>query len=542
MPPCCLAFCSCPRIIPTEAQPPAFFEDHLINLPFSIMETPKEPGAFGLQNPQIRFLVACPRSGSTLLMRIFAQSPDCAVTSRLILMGNAAEGSGTHCRPDYTILEDPERHIVYIQARNSQRRFLVSKEELGNNSNKGECLYDLCSSPAAYTMTRPIFLIRDPVRVFDSWKKLGWTDVSSLVDCYTNIFRMLGQSSAYAISCLLYEKLVQDPQTEIKQICRRWGVPYLDAMLHFKKPFASSFIFPTERERTIYCEEKPLGIFSTLEASTSVITDVPTHGLLSNDEKDYIEEQVGRSYVRCWQDEALRLRATLLEKSWIGFDLDDTLHEFRRASSAATEKVLTEIAGQHGIPAPALREEYAKILHIKTANAFSDGKTSFDYRKERFILLLEKFSLEHDSDFLARLLDAYEATLVADLELKCGARGVLSTVKNMGKKIVIVTEGPQDAQERTIDALGIRPYVDFLATTNRFQLSKTDGLFAKVLQHLRISSGDMAYIGNNEQRDMVPAMASGIFSFHLAEGKNTCLSSFPPRINTLRKLQYILCA
>ncbi|KAL8282645.1 hypothetical protein RB597_010059 [Gaeumannomyces tritici] len=235
-----------------------------------------------------------------------------------------------------------------------------------------------------------------------------------------------------------------------------------------------------------------------------------------------------------------RLRAILLEKTWVGFDLDDTLHEFRRASSAATATVFSKITERHGVPAPALKEEYSKILRKGTANAFSDGKTSFDYRKERFSSLLEHFSLPHDTEFMDGLLTSYEATLVASLELKCGALSLLSTIKNLGKKIVVITEGPQDAQERTVEALGIAGYVDFLATTNRFGVSKVDGLFGKVLQHLGVGSGDIAYIGDSDERDMKPAMVDGIFSVHLAEAKNVSLISSPPRINTLKTLQMML--
>lgn len=62
-----------------------------------------KPQPFG-KEPQIRFLIAYPRSGSTLLMRIFAESPDCAVTSQLILMGNVGTSEGF--RPDYSILDN----------------------------------------------------------------------------------------------------------------------------------------------------------------------------------------------------------------------------------------------------------------------------------------------------------------------------------------------------------------------------------------------------------------------------------------------------
>ncbi|RYP91372.1 hypothetical protein DL770_002512 [Monosporascus sp. CRB-9-2] len=490
------------------------------------------------QEPQIRLFVACPRSGSTLLMRIFAESPLCVVTSRLVLMGNT--GSGGVFAPDYSILENPSRHNISISAMNSGKRLIICKEELGNNTLKGECLYDTLPSLSAYAMARPVFLIRDAIRVFDSWKNVGWMDIQNLLDCYVNMFQMLHRFPSYATSCLLYERLIRDPQTEIKHVCARWGVPFLETMLDFKQPFGSSFVFPTDKERALYCEGKPLGLFTTVEATSSVEVDVPYHGLLSNAEKEKIEEHVGQLYIRCWNDDVLRLQAILKERPWFGFDLDDTLHEFRRSSGIATDKTLEEISKRYGTPLPALRDEYSRILREKTANAFSDGKTSFDYRRERFSSVLAHFSLPQDQQIMTQLLELYEVTLMASLELKCGALQLLSAVKDMGKKIVIMTEGPQDAQERTVQGLGIGGYIDFLATTNHFRVTKTNGLYPRVLEHLGISPGDIAYVGDNEQRDMKPAMAEGIFSIHLAETKHVSLNSIPPQVNTLSKLRHIL--
>lgn len=270
------------------------------------------------------------------------------------------------------------------------------------------------------------------------------------------------------------------------------------------------------------------------------LPDAPPHSFLSNNEKNKLEEQLGPPHLRSGQDEIPGLRAVLLDKAWIGFDLDDTLHEFRRASSMATDQVLAEISRVYDIPMPALKQAYSKVLQMTTANAFSDGKTSFDYRTERFTLVFEYFSQPYDAQFMNLLLERYEATLSASLELKRGALGLLSTVQNMGKNIVVITEGPQDAQERTVEGLGIDRYIDFLATTNHFGVSKTAGLFVKVLQHLGISAGDMAYIGDSVQRDMEPALSAGIFSILLNESGNTSLNSVPPQINTLRELQDII--
>ncbi|KAL0936226.1 oxidoreductase family protein [Colletotrichum truncatum] len=199
-----------------------------------------------------------------------------------------------------------------------------------------------------------------------------------------------------------------------------------------------------------------------------------------------------------------RIRAALAEKTWFGFDLDDTLHEFRRASSAATTKTLEAVSQRHGTHVAALKEEYSSILRDKTANAFSDGKTSFEYRSDRFVSLLERFSLSYTPEFINHLLDIYENTLTESLQLKNGAMELLLQLKTMGKKVAVITEGPQDAQERTVKQLGIAEHIDVLATTNFFGVSKTEGLFAEVLKHAQIPESEMVYVGDSVYPVMAP--------------------------------------
>lgn len=458
--------------------------------------------------PQVRLIVACPHSGSTLVERVFAASTVCAVTTQCILTsGKDSETS---------ILEDLENQNVLAEAQEAGKRFVVCRKELGgDHPQSAECFHGASCSLAACEAFKPVILISDPIRIFDMWKKAGWNNAQTLVNCYVNMFRMLQQGTSQPVASLVYEQLVRDPAAEIKRICHHWNVPLEENLMRREHALASA---PT--------------------AFADV--DLPWYNLLSNAEKDEIEEHVGRLYLNCWKDDIQRLRAMLTEKTWFGFDLDDTLHEFRRSSGKATRKVLEKISVQHDIALPALEEEYTHILKEKTANAFSDGKTSFDYRRERFASLLIKFSLAQDSSFLAELLDTYESTLKASLEWKCGSIGLLSIIKEMGKKIVIMTEGPQDAQERAVKDLGIEGYIDFLATTNYFGVTKIDGLFHRVLKHLSIAPDQIAYVGDNEDRDMKPAMAEGILCIHLAESKHTALDAWPPRVNTLRKLQYIL--
>ncbi|KAL4992574.1 hypothetical protein BDW68DRAFT_172965 [Aspergillus falconensis] len=78
----------------------------------------------------------------------------------------------------------------------------------------------------------------------------------------------------------------------------------------------------------------------------------------------------------------------LLAKTWFGFDLDDTLHEFRKASANASRSVCEAILeAQTAQPGTNTKKT--------TANVFTDGRTSGDYRRERFFHLLETHSIQH---------------------------------------------------------------------------------------------------------------------------------------------------
>lgn len=105
--------------------------------------------------------------------------------------------------------------------------------------------------------------------------------------------------------------------------------------------------------------------------------------------------------------------------------ISTTLHEFHRSSEKAINKTLEKIFQRHGTPVSALKGEYSRVLKAKMANAFSDGKQSFDYRRERFASVLTHFSLPQDELFMTELLGSYESTLMTSLELKCGALNLL---------------------------------------------------------------------------------------------------------------------
>ncbi|KAM0815690.1 putative Pyrimidine 5'-nucleotidase YjjG [Seiridium cardinale] len=132
-------------------------------------------------------------------------------------------------------------------------------------------------------------------------------------------------------------------------------------------------------------------------------------------------------------------------KKWIWFDLDDTLRGFRRASGAATSETLGLVARRHDLEPGDLERKYAEVLATRTSNAFVDGRTSREYRWERFSSVLSAFALPSD-EIEQEVLDVYKEKLGESLRLKGSVLDVLKELRALGKKIAIVSEGPQDSQ------------------------------------------------------------------------------------------------
>lgn len=241
---------------------------------------------------------------------------------------------------------------------------------------------------------------------------------------------------------------------------------------------------------------------------------------------------------------ALRsVQLTIQSKQYFGFDLDDTLHEFRKVSAFASLAVFKAIHRNLGIELDSLRTTYTEILRSKTASAFTEGKTSTEYRRDRFSHLLQAYGFATSDTILERLLDIYKNSLQAALELKPGALSLLHTLRRLDKKIIVITEGPQDAQEWTIRELGIAPYVDILVTTNEVGRSKVDGLFSIVLEKYDIEAGDIVYVGDNEARDVVSARSEGLLAVLYDEREKTRLDDIDGlRIKSLKEMEDILNA
>lgn len=201
---------------------------------------------------------------------------------------------------------------------------------------------------------------------------------------------------------------------------------------------------------------------------------------------------------------------------WIGFDLDGTLHYFERASGRAAEAVFLDIERQLGISTGDLHTAYPEILKAAQSNHFSQPRTAREYRAERFAALLDGFGVGSEQQ-LDRLLDRYDVVLAESLELKPGAHETLRAAKRAGLSVIVISEGPHDAQQATIDRLGIAPSVDLLVTSAGEGASKSDGLFEKALARAGCNPHEILYVGDSLHRDISPTSALGITNVYVGD-------------------------
>ena len=222
---------------------------------------------------------------------------------------------------------------------------------------------------------------------------------------------------------------------------------------------------------------------------------------------------------------------------WIAFDLDDTLHFYRNAAGEASAAVFAYLCEEFGFDAEGLGAAYAAILKDAQTSGFAEGKTSREFRAERFGKLLASFSI-NPHRHLDTVLDVYGDALSRNLKLKEGAAEALRECKLSGYSVMIVTEGPQDAQETTLERLGLAQYADLLVTSGKERVSKRDGLLKRALEIAACNPDELIYIGDSLVSDVLPAMVLGVRTIYV--GQEDEIPEGVQKISSLLQLRELL--
>lgn len=197
--------------------------------------------------------------------------------------------------------------------------------------------------------------------------------------------------------------------------------------------------------------------------------------------------------------------------AWVGFDLDDTLHDFRASTDRAHRAVIEHLGQRFGLEGQMLEKAHGEVVSMVLAPSalFAQGMTDTDSRRARFQHALKLLGVGDDG-VIPFLLEIYARVLEDSLTLMPGANELLTDLKERGCSISLISGGPEKTRRMIVDKLGLAPMIDLIVSSGGAGLSKTDGLFGFALGEMGVRAADFPYIGDSLDQDFHPALAVGI--------------------------------
>jgi hypothetical protein len=272
-----------------------------------------------LLGENIIFLISQPRSGSTLLQRIISAHPEIDTTSEpwimlpalndLLLMDHKSRYDVSLAKKarhnfisrlpkgdrDYT---DALRHMtshLYNQALStSGKRYFLDKTP--------RYYFIIKELYHTYPLSKYVILVRNPlavlISIINTWIKNEWFYIYRYKEDLLNAPKdILEGISELQKKCVIvnYEKLIMQPENEIKRVCKYIGVEYLEEMIEYGNHDISRWSFGDQVK--IYQNTRP--VKQNLELWQDSLK-IPQIWRLVNDYFDYLSldivEELGYSY------------------------------------------------------------------------------------------------------------------------------------------------------------------------------------------------------------------------------------------------------
>lgn len=190
------------------------------------------------------------------------------------------------------------------------------------------------------------------------------------------------------------------------------------------------------------------------------------------------------------------------------FDMDNTLFDFVAAKLEACREILSFIGRERGDNAEEPLELFRYFL--RGAYGFEDCENIRDYMQERNLFTAEGYS---------ECCEIYEKEKLQNLELYPGVMDTLEKLKDMGLKLVIITDADTHHTLARLTRVGLLNYFDFFVAADMTGTKKPDPAhFLFALETLGIKPEETLVVGDSIKRDMVPARKLGLKTAYASYG------------------------
>jgi len=219
----------------------------------------------------------------------------------------------------------------------------------------------------------------------------------------------------------------------------------------------------------------------------------------------------------------------------VAFDMDDTLYSEVQYVRSGYRAVASHIARLAGLSADDLFDRM--WWHFQCGD-----------RRKVFDAVLADFSLQ--SRFrVSDLVDLYRAHRPA-IRLAQDAEEVLTTLRDRGLRLAVVSDGPLEQQKRKAEALRLAERVDAIVFTDALppgSAKPSPAAFAQLMKDFGIAPQQCLYVADNPAKDFVGPNVLGWLTVQIVRERGIYRAESPPpggephrRIHDLRELLPLL--
>lgn len=235
----------------------------------------------------------------------------------------------------------------------------------------------------------------------------------------------------------------------------------------------------------------------------------------------------------------------------IAFDLDDTLYN---ATELARE---ARISGLKAMIKKGLKIDLENAVLILNEIVKEYGPNSsqhydiFILRINRFEPQIDFISISQKNKYVSSAVMAYHAQKIKLIKPFEDVVPCLKQIKDLGIKTAIISDGIPIKQYEKILRLGIDNLIDLVVISDEIGIRKPNPkLFEYCLKKFGIKGEESIYVGDNLEKDLVPAHMNGMNSVYIhrggkydsfATGDKTLNSKIPKfEVNSLLELKKII--
>ena len=200
--------------------------------------------------PDIRIILGPPRSGTTALQNALCEAKNSLGLYEPIRAERLMDNCTLATFKYRAFLDYDNPDLLDVMQRNKGKLFIL-KDGLGKTLSKWAKKIFL-EHDDIVERGKPLFIFRNPVYTFNSFKKLNWhqtaDDFVKENKMVIDVFNKLKDKHPDDVEVTTEEKLSSNPKKVLKNICNFWGIDYTDNMVNWKKDINDKIYFFVKHE------------------------------------------------------------------------------------------------------------------------------------------------------------------------------------------------------------------------------------------------------------------------------------------------------